>query len=60
MKMELVILSLLKNVINFDSRSSDVIKYLKGETLMKEVEKAFYEYFNWSIGILMLINKIKF
>ncbi len=50
MKMELVILSLLKNVINFDSRSSDVIKYLKGETLMKEGEKAFL---NTSIGILI-------
>jgi len=31
----------LKNVVDFDSNSSEIIKYLKGETLIKEGEKAF-------------------
>lgn len=36
----------LKNVLSFDSNSSDVIKYLKGETLIKEGDKAL-------VGILV-------
>ncbi len=36
----------LKNVIDLDSNSEDVIKYLKGETLLKEGEKGY-------IGILV-------
>lgn len=31
----------LKNVLNFDSNSSEVIKYLKGETLIIEGEKGY-------------------
>jgi NOL1/NOP2/sun family putative RNA methylase len=36
----------LKNVLNFDANSVEVIKYLKGETLMREGEKAL-------VGILV-------
>ena len=36
----------LKNVLDIDAHSVDVVKYLKGETLMKEGEKAF-------VGILV-------